>query len=601
MNLSYYLTGNERISLPRIRKKDAAIEDFTFLHMGAKGLFDVKGTEDAPLMETSLSIDGKAYSVQDPVWSWECDWVPTFSHVFPASVRLTGTVLAPVEERGFLVRYHVENQDAAPHKVAFGMAGEWAQTVHCVNEEKPVEGTMHCFPSAWNNSLIFDVRCGIPLFSFAPITDQPCTSRFEADGGRIRYEILHEAALAPGQSTDLTFFWGLGFEEVAAATSAKEMLRQGYNYEYNKTLAWLKARAFDCKDSQLTSRYNRNLFFCLFYSTGITLDTEELVLVTSRSPRYYVSAAYWDRDSLLWSFPAVLDADAAFARRMLFYVFGRQRRNFGVHSRFIDGTVLEPGFELDELMAPALALENYVAKTGDRAILSRQEFRDGISEILEKLSQHKNADVDLYETFLQPTDDERKYPYLTYDNVLVWKGLHAVARLYPEYANLADQAERVKDAILKHCVVQMPDGSRCFSWSNDLNGHSDIYDEPPGSLQMLVPLGFCAAEDPVYCATVAKIRSADYAYSFAGMPFGEIGCPHAPHPWLLSVANSLLCGRRERCFALLRNAEMDNGIVCESIDETTGKCTSGEAFATCAGFVCHALRVAVKGEIQDAK
>ena len=26
-------------------------------------------------------------------------------------------------------------------------------------------------------------------------------------------------------------------------------------------------------------------------------------------------------------------------------------RNIGVHSRFIDGTVLEPGFELDELMA----------------------------------------------------------------------------------------------------------------------------------------------------------------------------------------------------------------------------------------------------------
>lgn len=34
---------------------------------------------------------------------------------------------------------------------------------------------------------------------------------------------------------------------------------------------------------------------------------------------------------------------------------------------------------------------------------------------------------------------------------------------------------------------------------------------------------------------------------------------------------------------------MDNGIACESIDETTGECTTGKAFATCAGFVCHAL------------
>ena len=107
----------------------------------------------------------------------------------------------------------------------------------------------------------------------------------------------------------------------------------------------------------------------MLFSTGITLDTEELVLVTSRSPRYYVSAAYWDRDSLLWSFPAILDADRELARRMLEYVFGRQQRNIGVHSRFIDGTVLEPGFELDELIAPVLALGRYVEVTGDHSLL----------------------------------------------------------------------------------------------------------------------------------------------------------------------------------------------------------------------------------------
>ena len=85
------------------------------------------------------------------------------------------------------------------------------------------------------------------------------------------------------------------------------------------------------------------MFFCLFYSTGLTLDTEERVLVTSRSPRYYVSAAYWDRDSLLWSFPTLLDADHELAREALLYAFGRQARNIGTHSRYIDGTVLEPG------------------------------------------------------------------------------------------------------------------------------------------------------------------------------------------------------------------------------------------------------------------
>ena len=82
------------------------------------------------------------------------------------------------------------------------------------------------------------------------------------------------------------------------------------------------------------------------------------------------------------------------------------------------------------------------------------------------------------------------------------------------------------------------------------------------------------------------IRSPDYAYSFAGCEFADIGCAHAPHPWLLSVANSLLSGGEERAISILRRAKMDNGIVCESIDEHTGECATGEHFATAAGFVC---------------
>ena len=66
-----------------------------------------------------------------------------------------------------------------------------------------------------------------------------------------------------------------------------------------------------------------------------------------------------------------------------------------------------------------------------------------------------------------------------------------------------------------------------------------------------------------------QIRAPEYPYSFAGCAFAEIGCAHAPHPWMLSAANSLLSGEAERSLDLLRRAVMDNGIVCESIDEHT--------------------------------
>ena len=289
----------------------------------------------------------------------------------------------------------------------------------------------------------------------------------------------------------------------------------------------------------------------------------------------------------------MLDADAALAREMLGYVFGRQRRNIGVHSRFIDGTVLEPGFELDELMAPVLALERYVDATGDRSVLADPDVLRGIDGILKKLDAERAEGCELYETFLQPTDDERIYPYITYDNVLVWRALRALGRLF-ERPELTERAERVRRAIYDNCIF---DGA--FAWSVDLAGGHDVYDEPPGSLLLLPYYGFCAWDDPVYLKTAAMIRSPDYTYSFAGCEIAEIGCPHAPHPWLLSIGNSLLCGRSGEALEHLRRTRLDNGIACESVDEHTGECTTGEAFATCAGFICHALRRAIGGERRE--
>ena len=92
------------------------------------------------------------------------------------------------------------------------------------------------------------------------------------------------------------------------------------------------------------------------------------------------------------------------------------------------------------------------------------------------------------------------------------------------------------------------------------------------------------------------IRSPDYAYSFAGQPIAEIGCPHAPYPWVLSICNSLLCGHAVQAWRELEQIRMDNGIACESVDPVNGVCMTGAAFATCAGFLCHSMRVAAKGD-----
>ena len=45
----YFPTGNEYVSIPTLREETAAIESFSCLHMGAKGLVGFRGDGSAPV------------------------------------------------------------------------------------------------------------------------------------------------------------------------------------------------------------------------------------------------------------------------------------------------------------------------------------------------------------------------------------------------------------------------------------------------------------------------------------------------------------------------------------------------------------------------
>lgn len=595
----YIVTGNETVSLPTIREADGSLEGISFLHMGSKGMLEMCGSKRMPFLKPYISVDGTKVGLTNLRWKRVHYWIPTFEAEVNGII-LKCIILAPLEERGFCYRMEVINKSDIEQNIQYGIEGCWAQTLHSINESKEIDGKKNAYESGWNHSVIFDLRIGISLFAFAPIyTEHPEASdtkyQYHMDNdGTINYEFYQNKFLKPGDSAEESFWFGIGYEEVAAATSAKEMLRQGFQAEYDKTCKWLSERVRFTDDDKLDELLNMNMFFSFFFGSGVTLDTEEFVLVTSRSPRYYVSAAYWDRDSLLWSFPAILMVDSEYAKEMLFYVFTRQSRNIGIHSRYIDGTVLEPGFELDELCAPIIALNQYVKKTDDRSILTNPHVLSNIDRILHTLKTKKHSSISLYETMLQPTDDMHVYKYITYDNMLVWRILTDLTELYidiwdqDKVGNINTMAEAVKSAIQTHCIKEK-DNRPIYAWSVDLQGKWDIYDEPPGSIMLFPYYGFCDMEDITWKNTIDVIRRADYPYSFSGCPIAEIGCPHAPHPWVLSIANSLLSGNAEIARMHLLRCHMDNGIACESVDEYTGESRTGNAFATCAGFLAYAI------------
>ena len=609
MKKKYQPTGNEYVSLPTLNEEDATLENLNVAHMGLNVLLSFSGKAQ-PLVTPRLFLDdSEVLFLGQLVWDRDADWMPRF-HFRNEQVEMEGSYFCPVGERGFVLSLKVKNLSDKSVYCVVGAETAWGEMLHSVNLTKPLKGQRVLVSKSWEDTPVFEWRAPQPLAALA-LYPPDKSSRFFYRLGRkalspvgretpvpeddiLTLQWLQSRDIKTNQYWETFFYFGLGPDEIGAFASAREMQRAGGAVLRDQTRKWLQARRLETKDKELDPILNLNAFFNRFYSTGLSMDTEEVVSMTSRSPRYYVSGAYWDRDALLWSFPSLLAQDPEWAKKTLAATFGRQGKNFGVHSRYLSGAVLEPGFELDQLCAPVIALKQYLDATKDFSLLDKPEFQESLVRFEKVLATKRNPKVALYETWLLPSDDPWPQRYVTYDNVLVWRALLDLSEIRKHqkdkkaFWRLRALAEETRKTILRKCVVKGPKG-RQFAWSVDLNKNFLLYDEPPGSLLLLPHWGFCKATFPPWKKTRDWVHSPEYLYSYAGKPFEEVGCRHAAHPWVLAAVNSLLAGQKDRALSFIKRASMDNGLACESVDENTGEAATGEAFATCAGFLAYGL------------
>lgn len=616
-------TGNEWVALPAIDGATGGVRTMEVLSMRALGSLGVAGSPDPwaapghsggpaaggespgsaseppPLLRPFLRVGDEAVALGEaPVQvAWLADWVPRLAWE-AEGLRLEATYCAPIGHRGWALQLAVTNGRPSAVEVAVGVEGRWASLVYSLFRSRPMPVTRTCQPDPWTGSLALEAAAGWPVLGWAigaaeaaPILEVPPS----ADS--VQFTLGRSLTLAPGATEAATFFVGVAPELDGARTTVVDLRRRGWDRLLEETLAWLERRRQVLGDEALEEVVNRNLFFSHFFACGRTIDTEAWVAVTSRSPRYYVSAAYWARDTLLWSLPGLLLVEPATAREVLRFAFRSGWKHPGMHAQYITGAVLYPGFELDELAAYPVALGRYLEATGDGTLLDEPEVRAALRAfpaVLEELA----GPGPLYPTFLDPSDDPPPYPYLTYANALLWRGLRELEAIYDRLgdAPLAtwaqETAARLHQAIQATCVVDGPFGPM-FAWAVDGQGAFTLYDNPPGSLQLLGTLGLCPPDDPVLVNTIRWVHSRENPYWYPG-PFGEAGSSHAPNPWPLAAANTLLAAGappelKGHALNLLRKAPLDGGFVCETIDPETGRARSGAAFATAAGYVAAAL------------
>ena len=596
-----FLTGNEYLSLPEIGA-GAEISSVNLLHMGARGLLEFRGAAGQPLLAPFVMINGEeALQAKSLRWSYRRDWMPRFRYELAGRYAVEGALFAPPGHRGCCCRLRLVNLSDSPLKAAAGWEGRWDGFNYLVFSRRPVEGERAVKYDPWTESLLLEASCGLPLAALALALeaerneDRLLPWEFSSpadDKGGLFYRGAVEIELAPGASAGVTLYLAANLEADGAGTTALDLKRHGVQALEKETDQWLQERQIELADSTAAAKLNRNLFFNYFYALGRALDDDSLVPVTSRSPRYYVSAAYWSRDTLLWSFPGLLLTDKALSRELLLTVFQRHLSRAGEHAHYINGVLLYPGFELDQLAAHFLALRRYEEFTGDLSLTDEKIVARGLALLAEKALAQFDSESGFYRTFLDPSDDPVLYPFLIYNNALLQCAFTYLSQLqesgrWADQRDFSTRAAALQQAIYRKGTVKGPRGEM-FAWAVDGKGRFQLYDNPPGSLQLLAFYQFCSYEDPVFKNTVSWIRSPDNPHFHHTTPFTEAGSLHAPAPWPLAACNDILAFN-EGGLDFLKRAPMDSGFCCETVDPQTGRAATGAAFASAAGFLAHAL------------
>lgn len=581
-------TGNDYLSLPHVDPATGAIPDLYVVSDRAAGLVGLRGARGGPLLRVvARDAAGGVVPFAPERAGREDDWIPVLggrAGRLPMTVR----IVAPPRERGCVLIVETE----AGCEV--GVEAHWGETVLAVFRTRPLPVRPQMRWDAWTSSVCGEALGPLPVVGWAVAAEEapdPSAVPPEPDGGR--------AALfrRAGRDGRAAFLIAVGAEEDSARTTVVHLRRLGAAGLVAETKRWLRQRRVRLPDRTLAERANLNLLFNRFFATGVAIDTERPRALTSRSPRYYVSGAFWARDALLWSLPGLLVLDQEWAVAVLREVLRSTWPQGAEHALYLHGAHLYPGFELDQLCAYPLAVHQ--VETAVRGALRGDAGAEAmLRQFPDLLARHFDEAAGLYRTFLDPSDDPPPHPFLTYDNVLAWRALQVCAAAAPGKnrrgwrAGIEKRARALRTAIRRRCIAPGPFGAM-YAWATDGRGGHVLYDNPGGSLLQFPALGFCRASDRIWRNTLRWVYSAENAFFVEG-PCGGPGNRHAPNPWPLAACHQILSGQRAQGEDFLRRAEMDGGIACETVDAQTGRVRTGGAFATFAGYVGAALTRAGK-------
>ena len=294
-------TGNDWIALPSIRASDGALENFNVISMRYRGLLEVAGLADRPLMAPFVEIAGVRRPLAHLQWSLRDYWIPDRDDGSRRRSRAPH-LCRPARSRAAIMRFQVTNLRAPRCESRREWMSTGAGPTASLIRRSRLSGRRAMSPTPIDTDMeVFKYNTDDTqmAWGFAYVGS---TGRSRTGTDNPGLTARHDAELAPGQTLDMHFLIGAGLEEYSAAYAMrvlnKRIDRYGLDGVIDQAADDAHRRTRTTGDPDLDRIMNRNLLFSTYFAWGRAIDTEQFVGMTSRSNRYYVSAAYWDRDAL---------------------------------------------------------------------------------------------------------------------------------------------------------------------------------------------------------------------------------------------------------------------------------------------------------------
>ncbi|HPD18656.1 MAG TPA: hypothetical protein PLF61_03215, partial [Candidatus Goldiibacteriota bacterium] len=260
--MNYYYSGNEYISLINI-EENLSINGLTFLSMGLNGNVFIDCKIYLKIFNKAGPVDFKNASFNMVNY-----WIPEIIIKTRGSEEIRINLLTPKEQRGFIYNITGKNIRAELHF-------EYKNLFLNINASHKLDPLCEIYDNKWFNQAVYKFLHGSSLFCIA------------VDAGKKgTYKIMKNKIIAScsGKSGEINFNVGISTEDMGAISSCVHFRRFGYDYFHDELNDWLSEKVSRYENKNVEKIYNTSLFFNYFFSNGKTIDTDDIVCVTSRSP-----------------------------------------------------------------------------------------------------------------------------------------------------------------------------------------------------------------------------------------------------------------------------------------------------------------------------